>query len=57
MVFSGETLADVNRRSLAVEPMTCPPNAFRTGEATRLEPGAVIVTNWGLSPATVVRSG
>ena len=23
---------DVNRRSLAVEPMTCPPNAFRSGD-------------------------
>jgi aldose 1-epimerase len=35
MLFSGDTLADVGRRrrGLAVEPMTCPPNAFRTGEA------------------------
>ena len=28
MVFSGDPLPDVSRRSLAVEPMTCPPNAF-----------------------------
>ena len=31
MVFSGDPLPDVSRRSLAVEPMTCPPNAFRSG--------------------------
>ena len=31
MLFSGDPLPDVSRRSLAVEPMTCPPNAFRTG--------------------------
>jgi galactose mutarotase-like enzyme len=28
-----DPLPDVCRRSLAVEPMTCPPNAFRTGDA------------------------
>ena len=33
MLFTGDPLPDVSRRSLAVEPMTCPPNAFRTGEA------------------------
>ena len=33
-------LPDVNRRSVAVEPMTCPPNAFRSGEALiHLAPG------------------
>ena len=31
MVFTGDPLPDVSRRSLAVEPMTCPPNAFRSG--------------------------
>ena len=31
-VFSGDTLPPARRRrSLAIEPMTCPPNAFRTG--------------------------
>ena len=40
MLFTGDPLPDVARRSLAVEPMTCPPNAFRSGEAlVRLEPG------------------
>ena len=33
MLFTGDTRPDVNRRSLAVEPMTCPPNAFRTGDS------------------------
>ena len=29
--------------------MTCPPNAFQTGElVTRLEPGASITTAWGV---------
>ena len=48
MLFTGDTLPDVNRRSLAVEPMTCPPNAFRTGESViRLEPGESITTVLG----------
>ena len=50
MIFTGESRPDVNRRSLAVEPMTCPPNAFRTGEALlRLEPGNSITTAWGIT--------
>ena len=32
--------------------MTCPPNAFRTGEAViRLEPGGSFTSTWGLTPA------
>jgi aldose 1-epimerase len=32
MCFTGDTLASLRRRrSLAIEPMTCPPNALRTG--------------------------
>jgi aldose 1-epimerase len=51
MVFSGDPLPDVNRRSLAVEPMTCPPNAFSTGEAlVRLQPGEPFTAAWGISP-------
>jgi aldose 1-epimerase len=51
-VFSGDPLPDVNRRSLAVEPMTCPANAFRTAEALiRLEPGAAFTGAWGISPS------
>jgi aldose 1-epimerase len=50
MLFSGDPLANVRRRSLAVEPMTCPPNAFRTGEALiRLEPGASFGGTWGIA--------
>jgi aldose 1-epimerase len=51
MVFTGDPLPDVNRRSLAVEPMTCPPNAFRTGEdLVRLEPGQAFTSSWGIDP-------
>lgn len=51
MLFSGDDLPDVARRSLAVEPMTCPPNAFRTGEdLIRLEPGDMFRAAWGIVP-------
>ena len=51
MVFTGDGLPDVERRSVAVEPMTCAPNAFRSGEGLiRLEPGHVHVGSWGISP-------
>ena len=51
MLFTGDTLPDVNRRSLAVEPMTCPPNSFRTGEAlVTLEPGRSFTSAWGIIP-------
>jgi aldose 1-epimerase len=49
MLFTGDPLPDVARRSLAVEPMTCPPNAFRTGEALiQLEPGGSFTSTWGI---------
>lgn len=49
-LFTGDPLPDVARRSLAVEPMTCPPNAFRTGEALiRLEPGETCTSTWGIT--------
>jgi aldose 1-epimerase len=51
MVFSGDGIPDLARRSLAVEPMTCPANAFRTGEGLiRLEPGESFTSVWGISP-------
>ena len=51
MLFTGDPLPDVARRSLAVEPMTCPPNAFRSGEdVVRLGPGQSFTSTWGLSP-------
>jgi len=50
MLFTGDLLPDVHRRSLAVEPMTCPPNAFRTGDALiRLEPGSSFTSTWGIA--------
>jgi aldose 1-epimerase len=50
MVFTGD-LPDVGRRGLAVEPMTCAPNAFRSGEGLiRLEPGTSVTSTWGIAP-------
>ncbi|HEX5248538.1 MAG TPA: aldose 1-epimerase family protein [Gaiellales bacterium] len=51
MVFSGDTLPDAERRrSLAVEPMTCPPNAFCTREAViTLDPGQAFTSRWGIA--------
>jgi aldose 1-epimerase len=52
MVFTGDGLPDVDRRSIAVEPMTCAPNAFRSGEGLiRLEPSETHVGVWGIAPA------
>ena len=52
MVYTGDTLAaDDQRRAVAVEPMTCPPNALRTGEGlVSLAPGERLELAWGLSP-------
>jgi aldose 1-epimerase len=50
-LFTGDPLPDVARRSLAVEPMTCPPNAFRTGESLIvLAPEESTTSTWGLEP-------
>ncbi len=52
MLFTGDPVPDVARRSLAVEPMTCAPNAFRSGEAlVRLEPGSAFTSRWGIDRA------
>jgi aldose 1-epimerase len=51
MVFTGDPLPDVARRSIAVEPMTCPPNAFRSGDSLiRLEPEKSATGAWGIEP-------
>jgi aldose 1-epimerase len=48
-LFTGDSQPSVNRRSLAVEPMTCPPNAFRTGVGVLvLEPGESATAEWGI---------
>jgi aldose 1-epimerase len=53
MVFTGDPLPDVNRRSIAIEPMTCPPNAFRSGtDVIVLEAGASWAGAWGIRPTT-----
>ena len=51
MIVTGDPLPDVARRSVAVEPMTCAANAFRSGEGLiRLEPGQVHAASWGIRP-------
>jgi aldose 1-epimerase len=51
-LFTGDVLpAPHRRRGLAVEPMTCPPDAFGTGDSViRLEPGESTTGTWGLVP-------
>ena len=51
-LFSADTVAPARRRrGLAVEPMTCPPDALRTGEGVRrLEPGSSRAGSGGISP-------
>jgi aldose 1-epimerase len=51
-LFTGDVVPEPRRRrGLAVEPMTCPPNALQTGEAVRrLEPGESTTASWGLTP-------
>jgi len=52
MVFTGDELPDVARRSIAIEPMTCAPNAFRSGDGLiRLEPGQRHSGAWGITPS------
>jgi aldose 1-epimerase len=58
MLFSGDPLPNVSRRSLAVEPMTCPPNAFRTGVSLiRLESGSSCTGTWGIVSERDTNSG
>lgn len=49
-VFTGDTLSpDQRRRALAVEPMTCPPNAFVTGQdLLALAPAESVTHRWGI---------
>jgi len=48
-LFTGDAVPGVNRRSLAVEPMTCAPNAFRSGDGlVVLEPGDSAAAAWGI---------
>ena len=49
-VFTGDPLdPSRRRRALAIEPMTCPPNAFVTGtDLLILQPGDSITHTWGI---------
>lgn len=52
MIYSGDTLADVPRRrhGLAIEPMTCAPNAFNSGAGLiTLQPGESHTSTWGIT--------
>lgn len=51
-LFTGDALPQPERRrtGLAVEPMSCPPNAFVSGEdVIALEPGETAAGSWGIS--------
>ncbi len=50
--YTGDTLEPASRRrqAVAIEPMTCPPNAFASGvDVIRLEPGASWSGVWGIA--------
>ena len=51
MAFTGDTLEPGRRRrAIALEPMTCPPDALRSGtDLIRLAPGATWSGCWGLA--------
>jgi aldose 1-epimerase len=50
-IFTADTLSeDRRRRGLGVEPMTCAPNAFNSGEGlVVLQPGESITSTWGVT--------
>ena len=53
MAYTGDTVQPASRRRLAVaiEPMTCPPNALRSStDVIRLDPGASWSGSWGMTP-------
>ncbi|MEV4757237.1 aldose 1-epimerase family protein [Micromonospora sp. NPDC049559] len=57
-VFTGDTLTGERyRRSVAVEPMTCPPDAFRSGrDLIVLAPGETWRGGWGITVTTPASS-
>jgi len=49
-VCTGDGIPGIERRGVAIEPMTCVADAFRTGELlVELDPGATHEVRWGLS--------
>jgi aldose 1-epimerase len=53
-VFTGDPLGpDRRRKAIAIEPMTCPPNAFVTGhDLLVLQPGDEVAHTWGIAETT-----
>jgi aldose 1-epimerase len=53
-VFTADTLEpDRRRQAVAIEPMTCPPNAFAAGvDLLMLEPGDSVTHTWGIEVTT-----
>ena len=53
-VFTGDALGPGQRRkAVAVEPMTCPPNAFATGDYLLvLQPDETVSHTWGIQELT-----
>lgn len=49
-IYTGDTLSPPRQRlGLGTEPMSCPPNAFASGESLiRLEPEQAVTTKWGV---------
>lgn len=57
MIYSGDTLSDPARRrhGLAIEPMTCAPDAFNSGDGLIvLQPGESHSSTWGITPLQLV---
>lgn len=54
MCFTGDSLgAQDRRRAIAIEPMTCPPNALHTGkDLIELSPGERWQASWGIGAST-----
>ena len=53
MVYTADRVGRPERRrtAVAVEPMTCPPDAFRTGtDLIELDPGEKWMGRWGMTP-------
>jgi aldose 1-epimerase len=53
MVYTADKVTDAKRarKSIAIEPMTCPPNALRTGtDVINLPPEGSWRGAWGISP-------
>ena len=48
-VFTAGTSSGARRQAIAIEPMTCPPNSFVTGQdLITLDPGQGVTHSWGL---------